>query len=56
MLYPYPYPRPNKKLIGFGSFEKVNSKLAGGPDPWPPGQLHLVRGVEIEEEWTIKDI
>ena len=33
-LYPYPYPYPpipfNKKLIGFGSFEKVNLKLAGG--------------------------
>ena len=35
-LYPYPYP-PTKKLIGFGSFEKVNLKLAGGgPDPWTP--------------------
>ena len=30
-LYSYPYPHPpNKKLIGFGSFEKVNMKLAGG--------------------------
>ena len=35
-LYPYPYP-PNKKLIGFGSFEKVNLKLAGGVrTPGPP--------------------
>ena len=31
-----PTPTPNKKLIGFGSFEKVNLKLAGGPDPWIP--------------------
>ena len=33
---PLPLP-PNKKLIGFGSLEKVNLKLAGGgPDPWTP--------------------
>ena len=33
-------PPPTKKLIGFGSFEKVNLKLAGGVrTPGPPGQL-----------------
>ena len=32
-----PTPPPNKKLIGFGSFEKVNLKLAGGVrTPGPP--------------------
>ena len=36
---PTPTP-PNKKLIGFGPFEKVNLKLAGGVrTPGPPGQL-----------------
>ena len=39
---PNPTLPPNKKLIGFGSFEKVNLKLAGGGGvrtPGPPGQL-----------------
>ena len=37
MPIPYPYPLPpNKKLIGFGSFEKVNLKLAGGSGPLDP--------------------
>ena len=34
-LYPYP-PTPTKKLIGFGSFEKVILELAGGSGPLDP--------------------
>ena len=50
---PYPYPR-NKKLIGFGSFKKVNLKLAGGsgpldppPRPATPLILHLFGGYTL---------
>ena len=49
---PTPTP-PNKKLIGFGSFEKVNSKLAGGVrTPGPPGQLRPC----WELIWSEKDM
>ena len=34
-ICPIPIP-PNKKLIGFGSFEKVTLKLVGGSGPLDP--------------------
>ena len=46
-------PTPKQKLIGFGSFEKLNLKLARGSGPQPPSPGGQLRSVVVKQLYFV---